>query len=317
MRTALLLALAIALLWAANSSWLAEPDPAGETRLLAHRGVHQVYAGDDRTGDACKADKVAPITHGFIENTLPSMRAAVAAGADVIELDVHLTPDGYFAVFHDWTLECQTDGQGVTEKTTMTVLKTLDLGHGFSDDGGETFPLRGTGVGLMPTLKAVFEADLDVGLLINFKSRRAEEGRTLATMLERADWRAQVWGVYGGAEPTRAALAGVAGLKGYDKAALLACLKPYLALGWSGYVPPPCRETILAVPISHAKWLWDWPHRFTRRMARHGTDVILLGDWDGSGFSTGIDSAGDFARVPKGFDGYVWTNRIEVIGRLP
>jgi glycerophosphoryl diester phosphodiesterase len=40
-------------------------------------------------------------THGFIENTIPSMQAAVAAGAQVIELDVHLTPDNVFAVFHD------------------------------------------------------------------------------------------------------------------------------------------------------------------------------------------------------------------------
>ena len=38
------------------------------------------------------------------------MRAAFDSGADVVELDVHLTPDGKFAVFHDWTLDCRTDG---------------------------------------------------------------------------------------------------------------------------------------------------------------------------------------------------------------
>ena len=36
------------------------------------------------------------------------MRAAFAAGADIVEFDVHPTSDGQFAVFHDWTLDCRT-----------------------------------------------------------------------------------------------------------------------------------------------------------------------------------------------------------------
>ncbi|OEV24396.1 glycerophosphodiester phosphodiesterase, partial [Streptomyces nanshensis] len=39
------------------------------------------------------------------ENTLPSFRAAVAAGADAVELDVRLTRDGVPVVLHDRTLE--------------------------------------------------------------------------------------------------------------------------------------------------------------------------------------------------------------------
>ncbi|HTK48086.1 MAG TPA: glycerophosphodiester phosphodiesterase [Gemmatimonadaceae bacterium] len=35
------------------------------------------------------------------ENTLPSFRAALAAGADAIELDVHATSDGVVVVHHD------------------------------------------------------------------------------------------------------------------------------------------------------------------------------------------------------------------------
>ena len=37
------------------------------------------------------------------------MRAAFAAGADIVELDIHPTTDGQFAVFHDWTLDCRTE----------------------------------------------------------------------------------------------------------------------------------------------------------------------------------------------------------------
>ncbi|WP_170843218.1 glycerophosphodiester phosphodiesterase [Streptomyces oceani] len=39
------------------------------------------------------------------ENTLPAFRAAIAAGADAVELDVRLTRDGLPVVLHDRTLE--------------------------------------------------------------------------------------------------------------------------------------------------------------------------------------------------------------------
>ena len=106
------------------------------------------------------------------------------------------------------------------------------------------------------------------------------------------------------------------GLRGFDKKSVMDCLKRYMAFGWSGYVPQACRNTILPVPISHARFVWGWPHRFTNRLKAQGTDVILLGPWDGSGFTTGIGDAETLARVPEGFDGYIWTNRVEVIGEL-
>jgi Glycerophosphoryl diester phosphodiesterase family len=72
------------------------------------------------TATTCTAARIHPPEHPFIENTLPSMRAAFAAGADIVELDIHPTTDGQFAVFHDWTLECHTNGRGVTrERTTL------------------------------------------------------------------------------------------------------------------------------------------------------------------------------------------------------
>ncbi len=57
-----------------------------------------------------------PPTHGYLENTIASMQASFEAGADIVELDVHPTTDGRFAVFHDWTLDCRTDGHGVTRE---------------------------------------------------------------------------------------------------------------------------------------------------------------------------------------------------------
>jgi len=54
------------------------------------------------------------------------MQAAFAAGADIVEFDIHPTTDGHFAVFHDWTLDWRTDGRGVTRERTLAELKALD-----------------------------------------------------------------------------------------------------------------------------------------------------------------------------------------------
>lgn len=301
-------------LWVANTSMFSD---GGETRLLAHRGVHQTFPMDGVGNDTCTAARIHEPTHAFLENTIASMNAAFEAGASVVELDVHLTPDGHFAVFHDWTLDCRTDGTGVTHDADMATLRALDIGYGYTADGGETFPFRGQGVGLMPTLVEVFDLFPNRQFLINFKSRRSSEGEALAELINGSlVARAVTFGVYGGGPPTETALADVEGLRGYTRRSLLDCGKPLLALGWSGYVPEPCRDTLLVLPINIAPFVWGFPHRLTERLARHGTSVILIGPYSGGDFSAGIDDAEALARVPNGFDGYVWTNRIEVIGPM-
>ncbi|CAI9416643.1 hypothetical protein ANOBCDAF_03773 [Pleomorphomonas sp. T1.2MG-36] len=299
-----------------NASWLAEPASPGTPRILAHRGVHQTYSRVGLDAETCTAARIDPPSHPFMENTIPSMRAAFAAGADVVELDIHLTPDKVFAVLHDWTIDCRTEGHGVTEETPWTTLKTLDVGYGYTADGGKTFPLRGKGVGLMPRLEDVYAAFPEGSFLVNFKSRRVEEGEALAAMLN-ADptARAATFGVYGGSEPTQAALKGVPGLKGFDRTMIKGCLLPYEAYGWTGIVPSGCRNTIVALPVDYAPYAWGWPHRFLKRMRDAGSTVILVGPYAGD-FSTGIDTEELAAKVPKGFDGYVWTNKVETIGPL-
>lgn len=302
-------------LWFGNSSLFVSGLERHETRLIAHRGVNQVYTGSDRSNDACHASPVAPVKHSFIENTIPSMREAFRLGADVVEIDVHLTTDSVFVVFHDWTLDCRTDGTGVTNEKNLATLQSLDVGY-WIDDGTEAYPLRGQAVGLMPTLDSVFEENMEGQFLINFKSRRRDEGAALAAILERSEVRDKVYGVYGGQRPTRIAIEATPDLRGFDRSSLEACLIRYLALGWSGYVPESCHNTIVLIPQNYARFLWGWPHRFTRRLKSVGTDVILAGANDGSGFSSGIDDADSFREVPEAFDGYIWTNRIELIGPL-
>ncbi|WP_274423314.1 glycerophosphodiester phosphodiesterase family protein [Chelativorans sp. YIM 93263] len=299
-----------------NASWLAPLPENPAIQVIAHRGVHQTFNRAGIGNQTCTAKRIFPSTHSFIENTIPSMRAAFEAGADVVEIDVHPTKDGKFAVIHDWTLDCRTDGSGVTREHDMESLKALDVGYGYTADDGRTYPLRGTGVGLMPALSEVLETFPDHRFLINYKSREAREGDMLAAKLaEHPEWRSSIWAVYGGDAPTNRAVSLIDGLKGFGASAVKTCLMRYMALGWTGHVPQACRDTYVMVPLNLRRLMWGWPDRFHARMKSVGSEIILIGPYFGGDSGTsGIDTLDQLEQVPENFNGYVWTNRIEVIG---
>jgi glycerophosphoryl diester phosphodiesterase len=298
-----------------NASWLAKPS-VGRPLLLAHRGVHQTSSCPVLTNDTCTAECIAPPTHGYLENTIPSMRAAFDDGADVVELDIHPTTDGQIAVFHDWTVDCRTNGKGVTREQTMSYLKTLDLGYGYTADGGKTYPLRGTGVGMMPTLTEVLDTFPDRRFLIHIKSNQASDGDLLArVLLARPAAQRRLLMVYGADGPVERVLGLVPELRGLTKARVKSCAYRYAAVGWTGYVPDVCRHALLLLPASRAKYLWGWPHRFIARMKAVDTDVFVVQQGRG-GWITGFDDVGSFADVTAdNYSGGVWTDRIEVVGR--
>ncbi len=59
-------------------------------------------------------------------STLAAMRQAVAAGADAIELDVHMTRDGHLVVCHDPTVDRTTAGHGAIAELTLEEVQSLD-----------------------------------------------------------------------------------------------------------------------------------------------------------------------------------------------
>lgn len=65
------------------------------------------------------------------ENTLAAVRNALALGADVIELDLHVSRDGEVVVIHDATLERTTNGRGFVRDTPLAELRRLDAGAWF------------------------------------------------------------------------------------------------------------------------------------------------------------------------------------------
>ncbi|MDZ7778191.1 MAG: glycerophosphodiester phosphodiesterase family protein [Bacteroidales bacterium] len=62
------------------------------------------------------------------ENTMSAFEAALNAGTDACEFDVHMTLDGTLVVFHDDTIGRTTNGTGVLKELTWEYLSTLDAG---------------------------------------------------------------------------------------------------------------------------------------------------------------------------------------------
>lgn len=289
-----------------------------QTILLAHRGMAQTYHRENLERDTCTATRIDEPEHPYLENTIASMRAAFAMGADIVEFDIHPTTDRQFAVFHDWTLDCRTEGKGVTREQSMAYMKTLDIGHGYTADGGRTFPFRGTGVGLMPTMDEVLTTFPDQRFLINIKSRDPKEGERLATrLLQLSESQRERLAVYGGHEPVQVIKSRIPGFIAMSKPSLKDCLLGYMGTGWTGHMPDSCRNTIVIVPSNVAPLLWGWPNRFLERLHAANTQVFIAGPVDMSlrqSDSSGIDNPPQIRALPRDFSGGIWTNRMDRVG---
>lgn len=75
-----------------------------------------------------------------MENSLSCISKGIAAGADMVEIDVHLTADGEVVVCHDATIDRTTNGKGKIEKLTLNQIRGLRLLNGDGTPSDETVP---------------------------------------------------------------------------------------------------------------------------------------------------------------------------------
>jgi glycerophosphoryl diester phosphodiesterase len=110
-------------------------------------------------------------TRSHVENSLAAFRAALATGADGVELDVHLTADGGLAVLHDATLDRTAAGRGPVAERAWA-----DVG---------ACPLRGAPDERVPSLDEALAvlAPADVRVFIEIKT--AADGRPYPGIEER------------------------------------------------------------------------------------------------------------------------------------
>lgn len=143
------------------------------------------------------ASAVAP------ENTLASLDAAIAAGADGAECDVNASADGMLVVMHDGKVDRTTDGTGKVTELTLAELKKLDAGS-WKDPkfAGEPVPtldellqrhkssncvavveIKGQGIS-QQVVDAIHAADmLDQSMIIAFSDDVVKEFRALEPRL--------------------------------------------------------------------------------------------------------------------------------------
>lgn len=127
-------------------------------RVIAHRGF--------------------PLNHA--ENTLGAFHAALDAGADILETDVHLSKDGMVVVAHDPDLTRVAGRPGLVSDFTAAQLADMDLG------AGEGFPLLDTVLKEFPEQK--FNIDLkirsSVDPFVELIRSHGAENRVLATSFD-------------------------------------------------------------------------------------------------------------------------------------
>ncbi|MDR1584171.1 MAG: glycerophosphodiester phosphodiesterase family protein [Prevotellaceae bacterium] len=67
------------------------------------------------------------IQNGIPENSVEAIQQAIAAGANIVEIDVRTTADRYFVLMHDTTINRTTNASGNVKDKTLAQLKTYRL----------------------------------------------------------------------------------------------------------------------------------------------------------------------------------------------
>jgi glycerophosphoryl diester phosphodiesterase len=116
------------------------------------------------------------------ENTIAAFDAGLRAGADGLELDVHLSSDGVPVVIHDPSLDRTTNATGMVAARTARELAQLDAGAWFPSPQAATFPFRGLGIGV-PSLADVLARYPATPTIIEMKVDTEDCGRRVAAVV--------------------------------------------------------------------------------------------------------------------------------------
>ena len=130
--------------------------------VIAHQGGDGIWPGD----------------------TMFAFEKAVEIGADVLEMDAHITEDGQVVLMHDEEVDRTTEGTGLIEEMTLEELKQLDAAYKWSNDGDKTFPYRGQGI-QVPTLEELFRKFPQMHYVIEIKLTQNPIDQVLCNLIRK------------------------------------------------------------------------------------------------------------------------------------
>ena len=94
--------------------------------------------------------------YNWPENTMEGYRAAIAAGADMIETDVRLTKDDQLILMHDDKVDRTSDQKGAVKEKTFAEMRSLNVGE-------TAIPMQ------VPTLEELLELLVEKNVLLNLE----------------------------------------------------------------------------------------------------------------------------------------------------
>ncbi len=265
--------------WALSSSELSIKEK-GE--LVAYRGGGQLLDYTAMNNQSCSAEHVIKSDNKVIENTLQGIDVAVAKGLKTIHLNIHQTKDKQFVVFHDWKVDCATNGKGDTAGMSLLELQALDAGYGYTFDSGKTHPWRGKGI-TMPSLAQVIKRYPHLDYWLNLKSNNKAAVDLLHELVQNLVKDSAL-----AISESQFTLISTKPLSQYFRglspnyiatsvAETKSCFIDYMMKGWSRFYPESCKNTILMIPPSKAKYLWGWPKQFAAHAQANNSRVFLWG----------------------------------------
>jgi glycerophosphoryl diester phosphodiesterase len=206
------------------------------------------------------AHRGEPVDHR--ENTLPAFAAAVALGADMVEIDLRRTRDGEIVVLHDQTLE-----------------RLWGVAASVGDVNLAEVAALGEGDVRIPTLRAVLDA-VPLPLMVDFTRREVVPGGLEAVLAAGALDRSLF--VTGNVEALRqlralsaAARIGLTWVEGPEPP--LALLRDLGAEYWnpmSAFVTPDGVATVHEAGVRVSTWTVDDPADMTRVLGA-GVDAVV------------------------------------------
>jgi len=186
-------------------------------------------------------------------------------------------------------------------------LKKLDIGYGYTPDGGKTYPLRGLGVGMMPTLEEVLMAFPDKKLLIHQKDGYVRTTEILAAIVNKLPVEQRRRLYWYGPKRSYVRLQQIAPdiTKQFPfPGEMRQCAKTeVLHLGFGG-LPQECHLRSMGVPIRYLSLVPGWPNDFLRKAATAHIPFYV----------TEVDTVAEARKLEQLPINGIMTNRIEVIG---
>ena len=112
-------------------------------------------------------------------NTLEAGVHALSVGADILELDIHLTADNHLVVRHDDIIDTTTNGAGVIAEMTLAAIQQYDVGFHEID-----YPeLVGPDDIVVPTLESLFQQLPESRFLIELKPENTDAADRLCSLI--------------------------------------------------------------------------------------------------------------------------------------